>query len=340
MCRRAGARLRFRVSGDRGAVRIPGADRTGRAGRALPAAEPLLPPGGDSPDIGADGRLEPHRQRTGLSYGPDRRSIRRICERHPFRALRGALSHPPAHRRQARREVRARPERLRLDRQPDQDHGEFGHFGAPPAAGRAHPLPPGRSQVRPACLVASDDLRRESRAAPTDAPCRTAGALEPRFLGAAARRLRVGHRAPARHGADHRTYRLGQEHDALCDAPAAEPRVGQHPYDRGPGRIHARGSEPGTAQRGDRPDLRRCAAHLSASGPGHHHARRDPRRRYGGDGDPQLADGPSRVLDDPYEQRMGQRLAAAGHGRASVPALRHADPVRRAAARPPAVSRL
>ena len=54
----------------------------------------------------------------------------------------------------------------------------------------------------------------------------------------------------------------------------------------------------------------------------------------------QLADGPSRVLDDPYEQRMGQRLAAAGHGRASVPALRHADPVRRTAARPPAVSRL
>ena len=64
--------------------------------------------GGDPPGIGADGRPEPHRQRAGLPHGTDRRGVRQVRERYPFRALRRALPHPPADRRQTGRKVRDR----------------------------------------------------------------------------------------------------------------------------------------------------------------------------------------------------------------------------------------
>ena len=57
----------------------------------------------------------------------------------------------------------------------------------------------------------------------------------------------------------------------------------EHQHRRGPGRVQLRRHQPGADARRHRPELRRRAAQLPPPGPRHHHGRRDPRLRDGGD---------------------------------------------------------
>jgi hypothetical protein len=83
-------------------------------------------------------------------------------------------------------------------------------------------------------------------------------------------------RKPTAHP-DHRPTRFRKIHDA--DRRTVQDRHGERERDddRGPRGIPARPHQPGTRQRQGRPDLCHRAAQLHASGPGHHHGRRDPR---------------------------------------------------------------
>ena len=99
------------------------------------------------------------------------------------------------------------------------------------------------------------------------------------------------------HGAGHRSDRIGQDqHPLLVDLTDQHHRDEHH--DRGrPGRVQPGGHQPGAGAREHRPQLRRRAAQLPASGPQHHPRRRNPRLRDGGNRGQGGAHRPPRALD-------------------------------------------
>ena len=80
-------------------------------------------------------------------------------------------------------------------------------------------------------------------------------------------------------------------------------------HGRGPGRVPARGRQPGPGEREARPHVRRRAALDPAPGPRHRDGRRDPRHRDDrdrGQGGPHR---PPRALDAPHQRRREHRHA-------------------------------
>ena len=136
-----------------------------------------------------------------------------------------------------------------------QDHGRARHRGAP----RARRTAASRSRCSNRTIdlrvsVAADDLRREDRDAN---PRQDATSTSTSRSSGSSRRpckdFARRDREPLRHGARHRTDRLGQDHLALLGAVADQHARSQRDDRRGPGRVQPRRHQPGAGQRGRRP---------------------------------------------------------------------------------------
>ena len=96
---------------------------------------------------------------------------------------------------------------------------------------------------------------------------------------------------------------LGQVHHALRGAERDQLAGEEHPHDRGPGRVPARGDQPDPGQPEGGPRLRPGPALDAARRPRHHHGRRDPRRRDRADRGRVRPHGAPRPLDASHERR-------------------------------------
>ncbi len=125
-----------------------------------------------------------------------------------------------------------------------------------------------------------------------------------------AAQVRAGDSQALRHGARHRSHRLGQDEHALFGAPADQHRRSEHHHRRGSGRVQPPGHQPGPDEGADRAQLRRRAALLPAAGSQHHPGRRDPRLRDRRGRHQGRDDRPSRALDAAHERRARRRSTA------------------------------
>ncbi len=142
------------------------------------------------------------------------------------------------------------------------------------------------------------------------APARQAG------LGAAA--------GPApRHHPGHRPHGLGQDHHAVLHPQAPGHRRGQRLHHRRPDRDDRAAVQPDAGAARHRPELCRRPARADASGPGHHHGRRDPRPGNRRDGHPGRAHRPPGVLHPAHQRRRLGHHPPARPGRAALPDQRH-----------------
>ena len=143
-----------------------------------------------------------------------------------------------------------------------------------------------------------------------------------------------------RRGARHRPDRLRQVDHALRRAQRAQLDREEHHHDRGPGRVPDPGHQP------DRVNLKAglTFAHRPALDParrpGHHHGRRDPRRRDGQDRHRGRAHRPPRPLHAAHQRRAVGDHAPDRDGHRAVPDRLRARRRRRPATRAPALQLL
>ena len=105
----------------------------------------------------------------------------------------------------------------------------------------------------------------------------------------------------------------------------------QHHDRRGPGRVQPRRRQPGAGEREHRPQLRRRAALLPASGSEHHPGRRNPRLRDGGNRRQGGAHRPPGALDAAHQRRAEHDQPPDEHGHRAVPGRQLGAPDLRAA---------
>lgn len=91
--------------------------------------------------------------------------------------------------------------------------------------------------------------------------------------------------------------------------------AGEHFHGRGPGGAERAGHQPDAGQSGRRADVRVRSARAAASGPGHHHGRRDPRWRDRRDLGPRRHHRPSGAEHAAHKRCGLQRCPSGGHGR-------------------------
>ena len=125
--------------------------------------------------------------------------------------------------------------------------------------------------------------------------------------------------------------RLRQDQHAVLVDLADQHGRDEHHDRRGPGRVQPDGRQPGAGPREHRPELRRRAPQLPASGPEHHPRRRDPRLRNGGDRGQGGADRPPRAVDAAHQRRAQHHQPLDEHGHRAVPGRQLAEPGVRAA---------
>ena len=192
-----------------------------------------------------------------------------------------------------------------------QDHVEARHRREAAAAGRPHQDPLQRERRaegdRLPRLGAADAVRREDRPSSPRQGQADARHDPARLRARVARQVRAGDPAAVGHGAGHRPDRQRQdEHALLVDLEDQHARD-QHHDRRGPGRVQPRRHQPGPGQGEHRPQLRRGAALLPASGSQHHPGRRNPRLRDRGNRGQGGAHRPPRALHAPHQRRARAR---------------------------------
>ena len=133
---------------------------------------------------------------------------------------------------------------------------------------------------------------------------------------------------------------IGKDDDAVLGPLRSEQDGAQHQHRRRPRRVQPARHQPGADARRDRAQLRHGAARLLATGPGHHHGRRDPRLRDRGDRGQGGAHGPHGALHAAHQRRAGDHLASPEHGRRAVPHHRQREPRPRPASRAQDLCRL
>ena len=113
--------------------------------------------------------------------------------------------------------------------------------------------------------------------------------------------LRAADQPVGRDPPRHRSHRIRQDDDAVRLPELHQPAGPQDHHGRGPGRVPAFRHQPGPRARGHRAHLRGRAAVDPAPGAEHHHDRRNPRLRDGGNRRQRVADRPPRVQHAAHE---------------------------------------
>ncbi len=240
---------------------------------------------------------------------------------HPRRAVRTGFGGAVPGRRPSARRRSAEKGDPCLAHLAHQDHGAARHRGEAPAAGRPHHLARGWQAHRRARLHAAHRSRRARGVAAARQGGRAYHAAAARHERRRAGAIRSPDQPAARHRSGHRPHRLGQDHHVVRGPVAVERRHEQHPDRRRSDRVRPAGRRADASQSAYRHDVRQGAALDPASGPGHHHDRRDPGPRNGADRRAGIAHRPPRARHPAHQRFRGGRHAAARHGHRVVPAV-------------------
>ena len=266
---------------------------------------------------------------------PDGRGEAR-SERHPRRAVRKRIPRPLPHRRNSAERDGAAHEVEGRDDQPHQDHVQAGHQRKAAAARRPHhdQVPEGREEegTRLPRLDCPHALRRKNRSAVAGQRKPSPGHDQAGLRARVAGEIRKADSEAVRHGAGHRSDRIGQDEHAVFVGRAPEYARNQHHDRRRSGRVPAARNQPGADEGADRAELRVRAARLPAAGPEHHPGRRNSRLRDGRNRGEGGAHRPLGALDAAHERRAFHDQPLDEHGYRAVPGGDFGEPDLRATA--------
>src|SRR5687768_4153246 len=129
-----------------------------------------------------------------------------------------------------------------------------------------------------------------------------------------------------RHGSGHRPDGLRQDDDALLRAVQDQYERSQHHDGRRSGRVQPDGDQSGARAERHRPHVRDGAQGVSASGPQHHHDRRDPGSRNGRHRHQGGAHRPPRALDAAHKRCAEHHHPHDRHGHRGVQRRERSEP--------------